>query len=302
MDPSIIAAGITSLANLGGGFMSAQGAAAANAANIGASREMAQFNAGQAASMNNTNMDFNAQQQAIARDFNWKAMESQQDFAREMTGVSSREAQYSRDFQERMSSTAYQRATRDMRAAGLNPMLAYMQGGSSTPSGAMGMASSAGGASAGAASAGGSAGSGSAAHSENTQLELGRAIGRIGSSAIDAYKTSESAKLVGQQHETEKAMTTEIQNRAQVTGQEISNRATIGHNLQQDWHIKKAEEDLIKAQAGAARARAGVDAELSRQYQKNGLPGYGLGERVVRSMGDFSSAPVKLPEPSWPFK
>lgn len=78
--------------------------------------------------INEQQMAFNAEQAAINREFNAGEALKQRDWTKEMSG------------------TQYQRAVADMKNAGLNPMLAYSQGGASSGAGstAQGQAGAAG--------------------------------------------------------------------------------------------------------------------------------------------------------------
>lgn len=85
---------------------------------------------------------FNRQEAFWNRVFNaWQAQldrEFQQKSADEAMRFSSNEAAIQRAYEERMANSAWQRAVEDMKAAGLNPALAYARGSADTPSGSSG--------------------------------------------------------------------------------------------------------------------------------------------------------------------
>lgn len=169
-------------------------------------------------------------------------------------------AQTQMNFQERMSNTGYQRATADMRAAGLNPALAYQNGPASAPSGAMATAE---------AVRKGDIGAGLG----NTAKQVVGLNSEVQQRKTQAELNTATAANVEQTRKLNVARTEEAEANAKITKneREISDIQQPARKkyAPYDAHIEKASQAL-----GAIGSAAGVykDLRRGRRSTVNGIP------------------------------
>jgi len=157
----------------------------------------------------------------------------------DMQAFNAEQAARNREFQERMSNTAWQRGKADMEKAGINPMLAVSQGSASSPSGS-------------------AASAGIGHKSEDLLKNVPGAI----SSAMEASKLKKELEMQEDQQKLLKAQAGASDAQAAKARQETISEGPGGYKSVGGYEsakIKQLERQILQSQQGAAIARAKAD-------------------------------------------
>lgn len=174
------------------------------------------------------------------------------------------------DFQERMSNTSYQRGMKDMRLAGLNPMLAFMKGGASTPNGSIytaqnEMAPLAEGLS----------------HVDLNEKELLEA--NAAKTVADTNKSQAEADLASAQAAEARARTPNYEKTGRLTEAQIDEVTSKIGNLISSTSLNQAQGAKVRAETeNVARHGKLLDAQSERELSQAGLTKAQIAEVVPR--------------------
>lgn len=201
---------------------------------------------------NSANMAMNQGQMKYNWDVTQWEMANQREMFYDAQDFNERQAAMNRGFAEYMSNTSYQRARRDMMAAGLNPILAARQGGASTPN-------------LGAASIGTPNAS---SHGAPGMIPMQNALGPAVSSAMQAASTVAGVQNLAAQTNQSQALTDVAKaEEARVRSQTALNSAQTVTEAERSGLVRAqtATEmigpSLRTAQTAAASAAAGLARE-----------------------------------------